>query len=386
MVHFNSLTATTELQAVNQMLAAIGEAPISQSELDTPARSDVEIAVDVMRNIVVETLAEGWKFNVQWGYELLPSPDSPYTHLFRDGTTNDLNIFEAPADLIAYKLSKTTNQQGTRFKSTTLRSLQYANGIIINGDLAVTTPTNKFKTTATMSYRIIGATYSLTAQAALTFSAADTINTGAASGYFWGAWLVQVNPSGTISTKSPSSDQVYTTKLAAFNAVQALSPDTNNIVIGYIYVQSNADVDWVANTDDLVAGSDCAYVEFVDENEVGLVIWNTSDQTDGFDEDDYPFLYIDYIRYVDFDECPETFRQFVARAAARRFCQITVGDPDLSGFTQRDERIAYRRLKREQGEKDNYNHFNNLGTFQHLGRYRVYRPEGVYDDRDSMGV
>jgi hypothetical protein len=385
MTQFQAPTATTELEAVNAMLAAIGEAPISQSELDTPARADVDMAVDALQEVMREALSMGWKFNVQWGYELAPTYDSPYTHTFRDASTNDLNIFAPPTGMRAFNLSRTTNQQGTRFSELVVSPRVYSDDLTAVATLAVGSDTAKFATTATATVRIAGGSHNKAAQDDIAFSAADTINTGAAAGYYWGIWLVQVNAAGTVSTKPGGglSDQVYANKQAALNALPA--PDAANVGLGYILVESNSGAAWTAQTDDLVAGSDCLLVTFQDFTASDPIFLNVADQTDGLDEDNFNFLYIDWIKYVGWTNCPEVFRQYCLTRAARRFSERTVGDPDLSGFTRRDERVAYRNLKREQGEKDNYNHFNNLAMFRHLGRFRVYRPEGVWDDRDSFG-
>ena len=92
------------------------------------------------------------------------------------------------------------------------------------------------------------------------FSSADTINTGAVAGLFWGVWLVQINVSGTISTKSPSSDQVYTSEALAIAALSSV--DAGNTAMGYITIQSNTGAAWTAITDDLASGSDCNAINF----------------------------------------------------------------------------------------------------------------------------
>ena len=110
-------------------------------------------------------------------------------------------------------------------------------------------------------YRIGGKPYtSLVNAIGTAFSAADTINTGAAAGYYWGIWLIQINTSGTISTKSPSADQVYTIEALAIAAIP--SADANNYIMGYVTIQSNTGASWTANTDDLVAESDCNDINF----------------------------------------------------------------------------------------------------------------------------
>jgi hypothetical protein len=113
------------------------------------------------------------------------------------------------------------------------------------------------------SYRIDGAPANKAAVAAGTaFSAADTINTGAAGGVFWGVWLVQIDIAGTISTKPGGglSDQVYASEVLAIAALPAAT--AANAAIGYVTIAATAGADWVAITDDITDGSDNTSVDF----------------------------------------------------------------------------------------------------------------------------
>lgn len=137
-----------------------------------------------------------------------------------------------------------------------------ASGCLSIGTLAISATPEKFKTTTTAYYRISGIQYSKAATDNLVFSAADTINKGTAAGLYYGIWLVQINAAGTVSTKSPSADQVYTSSALAIAALPAV--DTGNIALGYILVQSKTGAAWTANTDDLTNGSDCQTATFTD--------------------------------------------------------------------------------------------------------------------------
>jgi len=162
--------------------------------------------------------------------------------------------------------STATFQNGLTFanaisKYDSLRNF-YASGILVDGTIAVSGAAEEFKTTTTLIHVFDGIQYSKAAEDSISFSSAYTINTGAADGDFWGAFLIQSNSAGTISTKSVSADQVYASEAAAIAALP--SADTSNNAIGYITVQANSDTDWVANTDDLTAASDCQDVNFYD--------------------------------------------------------------------------------------------------------------------------
>jgi len=61
-------TPTTELEAVNEMLAAIGEAPVNTLSGDLTA--EVQVAVDTLRNTSRKVQLTGYWFNEEDEYEL----------------------------------------------------------------------------------------------------------------------------------------------------------------------------------------------------------------------------------------------------------------------------------------------------------------------------
>ena len=110
MPQFASLVATTETEAVNEMLAAIGEAPIS--DLDTATHPDVLTAITIMKRVIRQTLLEGWRFNTELGWEVTPT--TTYSWTDTDGQTTTLNVFTPPSDLMAFQLTRTSYQVDLR--------------------------------------------------------------------------------------------------------------------------------------------------------------------------------------------------------------------------------------------------------------------------------
>lgn len=88
---------------------------------------------------------------------------------------------------------------------------------------------------------------------------------------------------------------------------------------------------------------------------------------DGFPLDKFPKLYIDATYYYDFEQIPETARQYITVLAGRRFIQSVLGEADLVGFQREDELIALRALKRDQGDTDSYNMLKNPDVSRVLG-------------------
>lgn len=66
---FPTTNAQTELQAVNEILASVGQAPVTTLDQTNP---DVAIAYDTLIQVSREVQAEGWTFNKEFEYPLTP--------------------------------------------------------------------------------------------------------------------------------------------------------------------------------------------------------------------------------------------------------------------------------------------------------------------------
>ena len=62
--------STTELQAINQILAAVGQAPVTTLERTNP---DVAISYDALQQVSREVQSEGWAFNREYSYPFTPN-------------------------------------------------------------------------------------------------------------------------------------------------------------------------------------------------------------------------------------------------------------------------------------------------------------------------
>ena len=63
---FPTTNATQELPAVNEILASVGQAPVTTLDQTNP---DVAIAYDTLLQVSREVQAEGWTFNKEYHYE-----------------------------------------------------------------------------------------------------------------------------------------------------------------------------------------------------------------------------------------------------------------------------------------------------------------------------
>jgi hypothetical protein len=69
---FPTTDSPGELQAVNQILASVGQAPVTTLEQTNP---DVAIAYNTLQQVSREVQAEGWTFNKEYHYPLTPNSD-----------------------------------------------------------------------------------------------------------------------------------------------------------------------------------------------------------------------------------------------------------------------------------------------------------------------
>ena len=70
---FPTTNAQTELQAVNEILASVGQAPVTTLDQTNP---DVAIAYDTLIQVSREVQAEGWTFNKEFEYPFVPDTNN----------------------------------------------------------------------------------------------------------------------------------------------------------------------------------------------------------------------------------------------------------------------------------------------------------------------
>ena len=143
-----------------------------------------------------------------------------------------------------------------------------SDGLLADGGLAISAESAlKFKTTQTAIWTVGGVAKAKVAEDEIVFSAADTINVGAETNTFYGAWLVEVDSTGTVATKPAGglTDQVYEASETAIDALPAAT--AGSVALGYILIEleATAGESFTANTDALTT-----IATFVDGDEKTL--------------------------------------------------------------------------------------------------------------------
>ena len=65
--YFPTYAVSTELDAVNQILSSVGQAPVNTLDIQNP---EVYIIINTIKEVTRQVLLEGWTFNTERGYKL----------------------------------------------------------------------------------------------------------------------------------------------------------------------------------------------------------------------------------------------------------------------------------------------------------------------------
>lgn len=91
---FPTYAVSTELDAVNQILSSVGQAPVTTLDLQNP---EVAIVLNTLREVNKQVQAEGWIFNTERDYTLTPDAVTkeilyPTNALAMDTDVNTQNV------------------------------------------------------------------------------------------------------------------------------------------------------------------------------------------------------------------------------------------------------------------------------------------------------
>lgn len=430
MASINNLAPTSELEAVNAMLSAIGEAPIT--DLDSSTDRDVQMAVGVLREAAREVQTQRWRFNSEYKYAVSPA-----------GQVGGLNVFEVPAGLIRFDLSRVPEQRGMDLVIRPSRVYQPVGTPVffdrlrgndgVNADKLLIDPVwfLDFEDLPETARRYI------TVLAARRFAqdqtAAPELAAFSEQDEQQALLMLQMDqrgetplvPDGEPSEEVDainevlagsgigpivSADAIPEEAAVAVNTLRATSREVQlqgwefNTEFGYELAPTDT-MEWTdraGNTFELnifeppkglgkfrVSRNRYQQGQYFldttlrrarvytdDEGNKPIVFYDREFNRDGFQR---AFIYIDPVWILDFDELPEQARQYITILATRRYAQRTRGDANACQYDERDLFFAKRELKRSYGAKDNLNIFQNLDVFSKMGR-RPLGPSGAFDD------
>jgi hypothetical protein len=427
MAEIENLSPTTELEAVNAMLRAIGESPISAFG---SGLAEEDLAVELLKEALREICTRRWRFNTEFNYAISST-----------GTDSSGNpIFEVPSGLASWRLSLIEDQRGLDIVAREERDGEPSDGAWLfadrlNGtdgiaalsgsDLLINPvwiPDFEACPQSVRSAVTIGAARRLQAQAvggdegsSFGFSEADEQR--AATLLFQDQReAIPVPP----LTTSPA------TELEALNQILQAADENPVIAINAIGTEEQyhglqilrdanrevQSVGWKFNLEHSFELEPFDTYDWTDsqgiETELNLfeppsdmldfnptpgvsqnldfsirqsvrytpqqqVFYDRELNRDGFDSSLVEFLYIDIVRLIPFDDVPEVARQYILMLAARRFLQTRKLETNALPWTERDVRMAEKTLMKRQSQKRRRNIFDHGDAFEALGRRRVRR-------------
>lgn len=357
------LTQTTELEAINAMLASIGEAPVDT--LDNATQADIAMAVSILRNTTREVQSMGWRFNTEFGFQL--APDSAFDYVDSAGVTTRLGVYRPPSQLVGFEMSKSPDQQGSSYPDAVIRQARSVitgpaeRSITRSPDFPGTRFGAQFQSTLAQGASVpLTVTFDLPVQSVTITCFDPTFPTNSMAAYDEADALL-----GTINFDSSGVPglNVPSTKTLAFASIKKI-------------ILTPGPVDYVAYSMTYIAQS----VVGID----GLVFYDRARNRDGWPLTERKYLYIDATWLLDFETLPEVARNYIVVMGSRRLAQKALGSSELASFTQQDELRALRNLKREQGENDDYNIFAQADMSRGLGG-RPRGAVGINDNRSSPG-
>ncbi|MBU4566998.1 MAG: hypothetical protein KKE29_19955 [Proteobacteria bacterium] len=112
-------TPTTELEAVNALIAVLGEAPINS--LDGQLTMDVMAAQKTLHRVSRVVQTEGWQFNIEDEFELTPDVDG-----YINVPNNYIRVNPDPR----YHLPRKITRRGTRLYDRTNHTYQFEDKVL----------------------------------------------------------------------------------------------------------------------------------------------------------------------------------------------------------------------------------------------------------------
>ena len=117
---FSTTGSKTELQAVNQILASVGQAPVTSIDTETitdqdgnsvtvVTNPDVAIAYDTLEEVSREVQGEGWTFNKEFDYPFTPNTSN---EIVWPNNVLQMDLSDNPKYATSYREKDTVKRNG----------------------------------------------------------------------------------------------------------------------------------------------------------------------------------------------------------------------------------------------------------------------------------
>ncbi len=383
-----TIVPTTELEAINDMLASVGTLPVTS--LEAPVAADVETAVNLIRRVMKDVQAHGWHFNTDRGVVLpLDEPE--------EEEDEDPQTITIPDGVLRLKKSRTVAQRGMdiahrheklwdRVNNTDLfegpvtvdivRALDFESMPESARSLVVRKAGREFQEKTLGSSEL-----SAFSKEAIDLAMAELVD---AEGLLEDTDFIENFPDqqlawkvvNDVSVEVQSRGWKFNTRInVPVEAAFALDDEDEPIEDGpmFLSVPEGTLVAKSANTSQM-AGWDLAHR--------GSHMFDV--QRDSFDFSPEALsgwtslpngkAYLDIIMFVEFEDLPIVAQTYIKIRASRQLQnQKNPTQPEKAGYTQEDEARALKTLRSAEGSAENYNMLRNASVARGvLDRHAVY--------------
>jgi hypothetical protein len=390
------IAPTTELQAVNAMLSAIGEAPVA--DLVSP-QPDVQRAINILEGVDRELQSQGWRFNTEFNFAVAGVASGAFW------------TFAVPANLLAFRLTTREDQYGF---DALIRDGGFYDRINGTAEWSVDTlyidpvwavewanlPSTARLAIVALATRRFAADMGAMDRVTVTEQDADRAVQLLQADQ--GAIQSQVTPWESLTSELTSLNTILASVgLDEAHSLQALLPfqarALNMLRRTSLEVQA---VGWAYNYDhgiklEPTSTEDGLNIFKIPEDPEGrkLIAWKVTPQSgqrnlllatrelegtgtifydrrknqNGIRE---PFLWVDAVWYFNFADMPDVVRRYITTMATFRFAKTIPDGGERASLTVDDVRRAYREAHRQQGVIERTSFISNFETRNILGSRR----------------
>lgn len=356
----DSLAPTTELEAVNAMLATTGDTPVTA--LTPGLRADVDFALNTVRLVAKSVQAKGWLFNTDREVELSPAMDNTIA-LDTDVMKVTKSLIEDNRDVdYSFRAGKlwdrvnNTNQFGDEVIVDITRALDFTDIPEAARALIFIIAGRRYQqqTLGNVELSGFGAEDEKLALAALVESEGLLENTD---------YLLNFPDQRManivlrdVSKEVQSEGWKFNTRLNV-----AVAPDVDNHIL--------LEDEWLTAHQAVVRQNNC-----LDTAQRGTLMYDVKNDTDEFTSATLPnlVLYLDVVEYLELEDLPPVALKYIKIKAARQLqASRQPTQPQANGYTDQDELIARRTLIQAEGRKEEFN----MGRSMAVARVTAFRKD-----------
>ncbi len=340
----DSLAPTTELEAVNAILATTGDTPVTA--LTPGLRADVDFALSVVRLVSKSVQGKGWLFNTDREVELTPAIDNTITL--------DDNVMKVAKSLIEDNRELNFSYRAGKLWDRVNNTDQFTDSAIVDitraldfEDIPEAARTLIFimagrryqqQTLGNVELSGFGAEDEARALAALVEAEGLLENTD---------YLLNFPDQRTanlvlqqVSKEVQSEGWKFNTRLNV-----ATGFDGDGLIL--------LDPEWLTAKQSIIAENNC-----LDTAQRGLGMYDVLNDTDVFTTETLPsgVLYLDVVEFLALEDLPPVALAYIKLKAARQLqASRNPTQPQANGYTDQDEALARRALVRAEGRKESFN-------------------------------